>query len=116
MSLLKDFARTCVLLEKRRIPGPEGGWTTEWTDGPEFQNYQARNTSMEARMAEKQGVTSVYSALVDKAVPIEYNDFFRDVETGKTYRVTSEPEDKQAPRTATFQLKFFTAERKVPPT
>lgn len=116
MSLLKDFARPCVLLEKKRIPGAEGGWTTEWIDGPEFQNYQARDTSMEARQAEKLGVVSVYSVMVDKSVPIEYNDYFRDVETGKTYRVTSDPEDKVAPRTASFQLKFFTAERKVPPT
>ena len=78
MSLLDDFARTCVLLEKTRKPDGEGGYTVEWADGAEFKNYQALDTSMEARRAEKEGVTSVYSALVDKAVPIEYNDYFRE--------------------------------------
>lgn len=115
MSLLDDFAATCIIMEKRRISDGEGGYSIEWTDGVTFKNYQARDTSMEARRAEAQGVTSVYSALVDKAVPIEYNDFFKDTETGLTYRVTSNPEEKKAPESASpfiAKLKFFTAERK----
>ena len=55
MSLLDDFARPCVLLEKSRVPDGAGGWVTEWTEGAEFLNYQALDTSMEARIAEKQG-------------------------------------------------------------
>lgn len=116
MSLLDDFARSCVLLDKKRVPDGEGGYITEWSDGAEFVNYQALDTSMEARRAEKEGVTSLYSALVDKAVPIEYNDYFRDTTTGETYRVTSEPSDKESPKSASFSLKYFTAERRTPPT
>lgn len=113
MSLLEDFGRTCVLMEKKRTPDGAGGYYVEWTEGAEFQNYQALDTTMEARRAEKEGVTSVYSALVVKAVPIEYGDYFKDMDTGETYRVTSNPEDKQAPRSASFSLKYFTAERKA---
>ena len=115
MSLLDDFARPCILLEKKRVPSDEGGWITDWTEGAEFTNYQDLNSSMEARRAEKEGVTSLYSALVDNAVPIEYNDYFKDKETGETYRVTSNPEEKQAPKSASFSLKYFTAERKAVP-
>ena len=111
MSLLDDFARTCVLMEKKRVPDGAGGYIVEWTEGAEFTNYQALDTSMEARRAEKEGVSSLYSALVDKTVPIEYNDVFKDKTTGETYRVTSNPEDKQAPRSSTLPLKYFTAER-----
>ena len=71
MSLLDDFARPCVLLEKSRTPDGAGGYVTIWTDGAEFANYQMLDTSMEARRAEKEGVTSVYSVLVQKAVPID---------------------------------------------
>lgn len=116
MSLLDDFARPCVLLEKTRQPDGEGGYIVTWSEGAEFTNYQSRDTSMEARIAEKQGVTSVYSALVDTSVPIEYNDYFRDKETGATFRVTSRPEEKQAPKSASFLLKYFTAERAELPT
>ena len=115
MSLLNDFARPCVLMEKARVPDGEGGYTIDWTDGATFQNYQALDTSMEARTAEKQGVTSVYSALVDKDVPIEYGDYFKEKESGTVYRVTSHPDEKQAPKSASFTLKFFTAERAVLP-
>ena len=115
MSLLNDFARLCVLMEKTRVPDGEGGYTLDWAEGATFQNYQALDTSMEARRAEKEGVTSVYSALVDKALPIEYGDYFKDTETGLTYRVTSNPSEKESPKSATFSLKYFTAERKELP-
>ena len=100
MSLLDDFARTCVLMEKTRMPDGAGGYIVAWAEGAEFLNYQALDTSMEARRAEKEGVTSVYSVLVNKTVPIEYNDYFRDTSTGNTYRVTSNPEETAAPRSA----------------
>ena len=115
MSLLNDFARPCVLMEKTRVPDGEGGYTLDWSEGATFQNYQALDTSMEARRAEKQGVTSVYSVLVDKAVPIEYGDYFKEKESGTVYRVTSHPDEKRAPKSASFSLKFFTAERAVLP-
>ena len=111
MSLLDNYGRKCVLLEKKTVPDGFAGYETVWVDGIEFQNYQALESSMEARIAEKQGVTSVYNALVSKAVPIEYHSVFRDTTTGETYRVTSDPSDKQAPKSASFDLKFFTAER-----
>lgn len=111
MALLDDFARICVIMEKKRTSDGEGGYITTWTDGAEFINHQARDTSMEARIAEKQDVTSVYSALVDMAVPIEYGDYFKDLDTRAIYRVTSRPEEKQAPKSASFALKYFTAER-----
>jgi len=115
MSLLEDFGHSCVLLEKKRIPDGAGGWEVSWTEGAEFENYQAMATSMEARRAEQEGVTSLYSALVKKDLPIEYGDYFRDLETGFTYRVTSNPSEKEAPKSSTFDLKFFTAERKPVP-
>lgn len=110
MSLLDEFARPCILLKKDVAEDGEGGYITTWKDGAKFVNHQDLDTSMEARIGEQQGLTSVYSALVDKAVPIERNDVFRDLETGKTYRVTSDPAEKVAPRSASRPLKFFTAE------
>ena len=116
MSLLNDFARPCVLMEKTRVEDGEGGYTIDWKDGVTFQNYQSLDTSMEARTAEKQGVTSVYSVLVDKSVHVEYGDYFKDKESGTVYRVTSNPDEKKAPKSASFELKLFSAEKAVLPT
>lgn len=111
MSLLDDFAEECVLLEKRHQSDGEGGYITTWQEGITFTNYQALNTSTEAIIAEKQGLSSIYGALVNKNVPIEYGDFFKVKSTGKIFKVTSSPKEKQAPKSASFELKYFTAER-----
>lgn len=115
MSLLDDFARLCVILRPEREPDGSGGWLTVWNPGEEFTVCPALNSSMEARRAEQEGVTSVYSALVDRETEIHYGDYFRDLESGRTYRVTSHPSEQESPRSAGFSLKFFTAERKEPP-
>lgn len=109
--MMESWAVPCVLMEKKRVPDGAGGYITEWTEGVEFRNYQYVDTSMEARIAEQQGVKSLYSALVDVDFPLEYGDVFRDKNTGLTYRVTSNPDDKKAPQYSTFDLKYFTAER-----
>lgn len=111
MSLLDQYQRPCVIMEKTREPDGAGGYITTWKEGAEFNNYMALDTSMEARIAEKQGVTSLYSALVKKSLPIEYGDVFKDKTNGQVYRVTSNPDEKQAPKSASFDLKYFTAEK-----
>lgn len=115
MSLLNDFGAECVLLEKKRTPDGEGGFLVTWFDGITFVNHSALDSTMQARIAEAQGVSSVYTVLVDKNVPIEYGDYYRDKNTGETYRVTSRPQEKEAPKSASALLrsmKSFTAERK----
>lgn len=111
MSLLQDFARRCCFMEKIREDDGAGGYIVTWSEGAEFDNYQANDSSIEARRAENEGVTSIYSGLVGLSVPIEYNDVYKDLTTGETYRVTSDPEDKKAPASSTLKLKYFTAER-----
>ncbi len=111
MNLLTDFAVPCVLLEKRRVPDGAGGYMTAWEDGESFENYQYLDTSMEARRAQQDGVKSLYSALVRRDFPLEYGDAFRDQNTGLTYRVSSNPDDSKAPKSSTFDLKYFTVER-----
>lgn len=111
MSLLDDFAMTCVMMEKKRVPDGAGGYIVEWTEGAGFTAYPSMDTSLEARRAEKEGVTSLFSVLVEKNVPIEYHDVYRETATGETYRVTSNPQDKETPKSSTMALKSFTAER-----
>lgn len=111
MNLLTDFAVPCVLMEKKRVPDGAGGYFTEWTEGAEFDNYQYLDTSMEARRAQQEGVKSLYSALVQLDFPLDYGDAFKDKNTGLAYRVTSNPDEKQAPKSSTFDLKYFTVER-----
>lgn len=83
MSLLDDFARACVLMEKKRVSDGAGGYIVEWTEGAEFTNYQDLNSSMEARRAEKEGVTSLYSALVTRLYPLSTTTYSRTRPPGR---------------------------------
>ena len=114
LSLLDDFSHRCCIMNKATKADGEGGYTTEWAEGAEFNNFVALDSSLEARRAEAEGVTSVYTGIVRKEVPIEYGDVYKDKTTGDYFRVTSRPSEKQAPPSASpmlNDLKSFTAER-----
>lgn len=114
-TLLEANSRKCVLYNNSIVEDGAGGWDNQWTEGVEFINYYAKNSSIEALRAEKEGVTSLYSALVDKDFPIKAGNYFKDKESGYTFRVTSDPDESKAPENALLPLKFFTAERSVLP-
>lgn len=110
MSLVDEFKVPCVLLEKRRVPDGEGGLTTAWTDGAEFEAAIVRDTTMTARIAEREGVSNVYTVTTDKAAPLEFHDVFRRKSDKQVFRVTSNGDDKSTPERAGFQFSQSTAE------
>lgn len=110
MSLIDDFKSACVIMDKQRKPDGEGGFETTWVEGAEFMAAIVFNTSMEARTAEKIGVTSLYTVTVDKNTKLEYHDVFKRLYDGKIFRVTSDGDDVQTPARATFQFSQVTAE------
>ena len=116
MSLLLQAMEDVVMLEKKRVPDGEGGFTTKWADGVQFKAAISFDNSMEARTAEKAGVTSLYTVSVPISVAIEYHDVFKRLSDGKIFRATSDGDDSKTPAMATFQIAQFTAEEFVPTT
>ena len=115
MSLIDSFKEPCVLLEKKRVEDGEGGWTTGWMDGPEFSAAITLDQTMAARVAEKEGVTSLYTVTTDIGSSLDFHDVFRRKSDGKVFRVTSDGQDKRTPDAATFQFEQVTAEEWVIP-
>lgn len=110
MSLIDGYKVECVLLEKQRKPDGEGGFVTAWTDGPSFMAAIVHNQSLQAQVAEKQGVTSLYTVTIAKNIPMEFHDVFRRVSDGQTFRVTSDAKDVQTPKMASFSFAQVKAE------
>lgn len=110
MSLLDDFKTTCAFMEKKRVPDGEGGFNTTWSDGAKFQAAVTLDTSIEARAAEKQGVTSVYTVTIPRSMNLEYHDVIKRLYDGKVFRVTSDGDDKHTPKSATLDMRQVTAE------
>lgn len=109
-SLINDFMRRCVFLEQTKTPDGEGGYYVTWTEGLEFEAAITHNTTLEAKIAEKQGVTSVYSVTTPKNVMLGYHQVFKRLDDGKIFRVTSDGEDAVTPKRASFQISQVSAE------
>ena len=116
MSLLSEAMTDCVFLNKSKVSDGEGGFVVEWAEGASFKAAIVFDNSMEARTAEKAGVTSLYTVSVPISVAIEYHDVFKRLSDGKIFRATSDGDDSKTPARATFQIAQFTAEAFVPTT
>ena len=105
MSLLSDAMTECVMLDKRTRADGYGGYITEWVDGAPFNAAIVLNTSISARVAEKQEAIGRYNVLYPKALNLEYHDVFRRVEDGKIFRVTEDGGEVKAPNTASKMIR-----------
>lgn len=110
MSLLSEQMESCTIIDKTTSADGYGGVITEWTDGASFNAATVFDTSMEARSAEKQGVTAMYTVTTDKNINLQYHDVFRRERDGKIFRVTSDGDDKKTPNSASLNMRQVTAE------
>lgn len=112
MALLDNFlTEKCVLMEKKRTEDGAGGWYTEWKEGAEFLAAIVLDTSMQSRIAEKEGVSSVYTVTTRKATPLLFHDVFKRKRDGVIFRATSNGSDKQPPAVSSLDMCQVTAER-----
>lgn len=110
MSLLDESMESCVMLDKSTSADGYGGYVTTYHDGAKFDAAITFDTSIEARAAEKQGVTSLYTVTTKRALILQYHDIFRRTKDGKIFRVTSDGDDRATPLSATLDMRQVTAE------
>lgn len=111
MSLIDVMMEDCVMVDRRTVPDGLGSFSYEWVDGAQFRAAVIKNNTLEAKVAEKQGVTELYTVTVDKGIVLQYHDVFRRLSDGLTFRVTSNVRDSETPSVATFQIGQVSAER-----
>lgn len=109
--LIDNFMTSCTLMEKKRVSDGAGGFTTQWWDGAEFTAAIVHDQTMQARIAEKEGVKSVYTVTTQRGTALEFHDVFRRQSDGAIFRVTSDGGDKQSPDFGTLDIGQVTAER-----
>lgn len=115
MSLLSEAMETCYMLDRRTVPDGYGGYRQEYVEGASFMAAIVFDTSIEARVAERQGVTSRYTVTTPRTLTLEYHDVFRRGRDGKIFRVTSDGDDKYTPASTTLDMRQVTAEEWVLP-
>ena len=115
MSLLQDAMVDCVLMEKKREPDGAGGFITEWYEGATFRAAISVNTTTEAQIAEAQGIKRIYSVITNKNASLDYQDVFKRLTDGATFRVTSDGHDVVSPSSSVLNMSQVTAKREELP-
>lgn len=110
MSLLSEAFEPCVIIDKTTRPDGYGSVITVWQDGAEIEAAVVFNDSTQARIAEKQGVTALYTITTNRSINLQYHDVIRRVSDGKIFRVTSDGDDKKTPASATLDMRQVSAE------
>ena len=110
MSLLLDAMEECVILNKQTSLDEYGGFINTWVEGAAFNAAIVFDTSIEARVAEAQGVHSLYTVTTPRNLVLQYHDVFRRLRDSKLFRVTSDGDDKYTPASATLDMRQVTAE------
>lgn len=110
MSLLEEQMDNCIMKDKTSVPDGYGGTKTKRVDGAQFKAAIVLDTSMNARIAEQQGVTNVYTVITQKSVNLQYHDVFARISDGKVFRVKSDGDDKKTPNSAGLNMRVVTAE------
>lgn len=111
MSLIDSMMEKCVIMNKSKTSDGEGGTVTAWVEGAEIEAAITLDSTMQARVAEKQGVTSVYTITTKRNVVLEYHDVIKRLDDGKIFRVTSDGSDKKSPNVSSLNMSQVTAEK-----
>ena len=98
------------MINKAIVDDGYGGDLTTWTYGATFQAAITFDTSIEARIADAQGVKSLYTVTTPRTKVLEYHDVFKRISDGKIFRVTSDGDDRYTPQSATLDMRQVTAE------
>lgn len=110
MSLLDEYMENCVMIDKTTASDGRGGFDYVFVDGAEFQAAIILDSSIQAKIAEQQGVTGIYTVTTQKSINLQYHDIFKRSSDSKVFRVTSDGDDKKTPVSATLNMRQVSAE------
>ena len=109
VSLMFDQMVECAMLDRTTVPDGFGGFVPRWTQGASFKAAIVYNSSIQARVAEVQGVKGMYTVTVPDSVQMEYHDVFVRIGDGVVFRCVSK-DDNKTPAAASFHVRTFNAE------
>jgi len=110
MSLLDEAMEKCIMIDKTTVPDGYGGFDVIWQEGAEFNAATVLDNSIQARIAQAQGVRNLYTITTQKNINLQFHDVFKRLRDGKIFRVTSDGDDKRTPASATLNMRQVSAE------
>lgn len=116
MNLMESMMETFTILDRVSSSDGEGGMVTSWQDGAIIRAVATLDNSMQGRLAEAQGVTSIYTVTTARAVILGFHDVIRRESDGQIFRITSNAKDRKTPKVAGIDMAQCSAEAWTLPT
>lgn len=110
MSLLENAMEDYIIMNKISSDDGYGGQVISWQEGATISGAMVFDSSLQAKVALAQGVTSLYTFTTRKDIILEYHDVVKRVRDGKVFRVTSDGDDKYTPDSASLNMRQVTCE------
>ena len=110
MSLLSEKFEPFAKLERVETPDGLGGCTVKWSEGEQFEAAAVLESSTAAKIAAAMGVKDIYTITTRKAVTLRFHSVIKRLSDGKTFRITSNGDDKCTPPSARLDMRQVSAE------
>lgn len=116
MSLLSQAMQDWKIKVETDADDGVGGQTDSWADGETISAAVVKDSSTTAKMAEKSGVTALYTITTARDVSLAFHTVLQRASDGLTLRVTSNSNDKQTPASTSLDMRQVSAEEWSIPT
>lgn len=111
MNLVEAMMDDYCIVNRIKDTDGEGGFKVRWEDGAEFKAAVVQDTTLQAKIAEKEGVTSTYTVTTIRDVALDFHDVIKRKKDGMIFRITSEAGMKMSPRVSGLDMAQVSAER-----
>lgn len=114
MNLYEAMMEECELMDLTSAPDGEGGFINKRTPGATFKAAIKLDSSTLAKIAEKDGVESLYTITTGKGAVLKDGYVFRrkkDEDPHDAFMVTSDGTDNQAPDVSTLDIRQVSAKK-----
>lgn len=110
-ALIFDLMESCCIMDKSTSDDLLGGTKETWSEGAAIDAAIIKDSSTEAIVAEKQGVSEIFTIVTKSSVSLDYHDVIKRLSDGDMFQVTSRGKDSAAPEMSTIPIRKVTAER-----
>ena len=111
MAMIFDMMEKCHIIDTVTNDDAYGGATKGYRVGATIDAAIIKNGTTEAIVAEKQGISEIFTVVTSKRFRLSYHDVFKRLSDNQIFRVTSNDKDSEAPEMSTVKISKVTAEK-----
>ena len=111
MSLLDNAFQRSFLIKEYKVPDGRGGEKIEYAEtGPIYVAYSF-DASTQSRTAEQAGATNRFTLTTRRKDVLRFHDIVKRAKDGHVFRVTSDGDDNEPPKTSSLDMRQVEAEK-----